>query len=339
MSGIAIVSPGFPDRAGGVTDHTARLTRHWGRERRVVTYGSAEGDPEALAEAWHRAGVTAVLLQYVPFLYGRRGLSRFPRRVALAARRHGIRVTTFVHEPWVPPTRLPWIVLSPLQRRQLRRLLAASDGAATPVPVWVPLLWNRPEVVPVGSTLGEPGSPPEGPPLTSPVLFSPFASGLQWTWVVAAVQAIGADPPLIVIGADADTARRHRTAGRWHDARWEYRGFAPPQDALALLARARLVLAPFEDGLTGRRTSVLAALSTGARVVSSRGHLFDPAFDASPVRLAGTEAEFAQTASHTWGEPDTEPQRGARLRWYREHLDPAALDARLLRLVLGDGPP
>ena len=55
MSGIAIVSPGFPDRAGGVTDHTARLTRHWGRERRVVTYGTAEGDPEALAEAWRRA--------------------------------------------------------------------------------------------------------------------------------------------------------------------------------------------------------------------------------------------------------------------------------------------
>jgi len=338
VSGLAIVSPGFPDQAGGVTDHTARLSRHWARERPVMTHGTAGGDPDRLVDDWHRAGVTAALLQYVPFLYGRRGLSRFPRLLALAARRRGIRVTTFVHEPWVPPMRIPWWVLAPLQRRQLRRLLAASDAAATAVPAWVPLLWNRPEVIPVGSTLGEAPPTPQGPPLASPVLFSPFASGLRWPWIVAAVQAIGADPPLIVIGADSQGARQHHTAGRRHDPRWEWRGFLPPQAALALLARARLVLAPFEDGLTGRRTSALAALSAGARLVSSRGPLFDPAYQDGPAQLAATEAEFASLAARTWDEPDDALRRTARLAWYREHLDPADLDARLLRLVLGGGP-
>jgi hypothetical protein len=338
VSAVAIVSPGHPHVAGGVTDHTERLAQHWSGSCLVVAHGATGGPAHRLVEDWRAAGVTAVLLQYVPFLYGRRGLSRFPLRIARAARRRGMRVTTFVHEPWVPPTRPPWWILSPLQRRQLRRLLMTSDAAVTAVPAWVPLLWGRPEVIPVGSTLGEP-SAPAGPPLAAPVLFSPFASGLLWSWVVAAAGAIGASPPLIVIGADAETARRHHTARHWFDGRWEWRGFVAPGEALALLARARLVLAPFEDGLTGRRTSAMAALSAGARLVSSRGPLLDPAFDDGPVQLATTQQEFAFLASRAWAEPDDPVRRAARLHWHHDHLDPEELDARLLRLVLGDRRP
>ncbi|HXV85407.1 MAG TPA: hypothetical protein VD793_01855 [Gemmatimonadales bacterium] len=338
MSGVAIVSPGFPHRAGGVTDHTGRLVRHWGRDRRVVTLGPVTGHPDHLALGWQAAGVSALLLQYVPFLYGRRGLSTFPRRVCLAARARGIRVTTFVHEPWVPPTRLPWWILSPLQRRQLRNLLAVSDAAVTPVPAWVGLLWNRPQVLAVGSTLGDAPAEPAGPPLDAPVLFSPFASGLSWSWIASAVEAIGAHPPLIVLGATRETARQHHAARRWQDSQWEWTGFLPPADALGLLARARLVLAPFEDGLTGRRTSALAALSAGARLVSSRGHLFDPTLEGGPVQFADSRADFARLAANTWGEPDDAVRRAARLHWYRQHLDPRDLDDRLLTVVLGATP-
>jgi hypothetical protein len=145
VSAVAIVSPGFPDLLGGVTGHTARLKRHWtaaGHE--VVVEGGTADHPVRLAAGWRSRHVAAVLLQYVPFLYARRGLSRFPQEVARAARAEGIRVGVFVHEPWVPPTRLPWLVLSPLQRRQLRHLLAACDAAFTPVPAWVPLLTPAP---------------------------------------------------------------------------------------------------------------------------------------------------------------------------------------------------
>jgi glycosyltransferase involved in cell wall biosynthesis len=190
-------------------------------------------------------------------------------------------------------------------------------------------------VIHVGSTLGEPTEDPAEPLLPAPVLFSPFAAGLSWQWIVAAVRAIRAHPPLIVIGGDADAMRRHHVARRWFDPRWECRGFLPPAEVLAMLARARLVLAPFLDGLTGRRTSALAALSVGAPLVSSRGHLYDALFDQSPATLADTESEFASAASDTWARGGSIAERHQRLRWYRQHLDPEQLDARLLQLVTG----
>jgi hypothetical protein len=336
VSAVAILAPGYPNDRGGVTDHTARLVRHWSRDgREVVVLGARQGEPREVVASWRARGVAAALVQYVPFLYGRRGLSRFPGALARAAREAGIRLSIFVHEPWVPPTRLPWLVLSPLQRRQLLALLRLATAAATPVPAWVPRLRVNPTVIHVGSTLGEPAEGPAGPLLPAPVLFSPFAAGLSWRWIVAAVRAIRADPPLIVIGGDADAMRRHHAARRWFDPRWECRGFLSPAEVLAMLARARLVLAPFLDGLTGRRTSALAALSAGARLVSSRGHLYDPFFDQSPATLAHTEREFASAANDVWAEDDSIAQRQERLRWYRQQLDPQELDERLLQLVTG----
>jgi hypothetical protein len=96
-----------------------------------------------------------------------------------------------------------------------------------------------------------------------------------------------------------------------------------------------LVLAPFEDGATGRRTSMLAAMSTGARVLSSTGPLFDPVFRNSPLLVAGSQAEFVELAVRTWSAGDGPVPRESRLAWYRTHLDPDALDARLLQIVTG----
>ena len=123
--------------------------------------------------------------------------------------------------------------------------------------------------------------------------------------------------------------------GRHFDASWDWRGRLPPADVLRFLARAPLVLAPYVDGATGRRTSLLATLSTGARVISSRGHLLDPVFEQSPVTLATTKDGFVDAARRAWAVPDTSEQRGRRRAWYHQHHDPRALDDRLLRIVLG----
>lgn len=335
MTSIRIVSPGFPETPGGVTDHTARLRRHWkdaGHEVQVL--GTRDEEPAAIAARWRDEGAEAVLIQYVPFLYGRRGVSRFPERVARAARELGLHTSLFVHETWVPPTRVPWLVLGPIQKRQLRRLLGAVDGVVTAVPAWADALGHRAQVVRVGSNLGEPLSQlPTQPPLTAPVVFSPFAAGLEWRWIVAAVEAIGATPPLIVIGADEQEVRDHHVVGRWWRAEWSCRGRLPAEEVLPLLSRAPLVLAPFGDGLTGRRTSAMAAMSAGAQVLSSVGPLFDPLFDDSPVALARTAEEFVERARRIWSDPDSHSHRDERLEWHHAHLEPKTLDARLLDLV------
>lgn len=332
---VGIVSPGYPEIPGGVTDHTARLVRHWSQAGHEVVVLSARAEhPERIVAAWRERGVRAILMQYVPFLYARRGLSRFPHRIAAEAHAAGLRTAVFVHEPWVPPTRLPWLVLSPLQRRQLRRLLQICDVAITPVPAWRTLLGGNTSVVYVGSTLGEPPSDPSGTPLPAPVVFSPFAAGLNWDWIVAAARAVGTQPGLTVIGADWDAARRHPVLRRWANPTWDWRGRLDGPTVLALLARARMVLAPFVDGLTGRRTSAFAAASVGARLVSSRGPLFDPAFDAAPFALANTKSEFCELARALFRAPEPATARRQRAEWYARRLAPIDLDRSVLALLL-----
>ena len=159
MSRVGILSPGYPDLPGGVTDHTARLVLHWsGFGESVQVFGDSAEPIESLVDRMATERIQALLIQYVPFLYGKRGLSALPESLAVSCQALGIRVTTFVHEPWVPPTRLPWLVLSPLQRRQLRRLISFSDAVVTAVPKWAGEFGPATKTVYVGSTLG---SPPE----------------------------------------------------------------------------------------------------------------------------------------------------------------------------------
>src|SRR5690349_14592205 len=107
MTALAVLSPGFPHSPGGVTDHTQRLAGHWiGAGHTVRVIGDLDSPPESVAASLGQSGITALLIQYVPFLYGRRGLSSYPEHLARAARAAGVRVVLFVHEPWVPLTRL-----------------------------------------------------------------------------------------------------------------------------------------------------------------------------------------------------------------------------------------
>lgn len=327
---VAILSPGYPDTPGGVRDHTARLVRHWSGDREVrVLDGDSATPPDGLPSL----DVDALLIQYVPFLYGRRGLSRLPERMAGAARRAGIRVTTFIHEPWVPPTRPPWWILSPLQRRQLRRLVDVSDAAVTPVPAWTGLFRTPVQVAYVGSTL-DASAAERVTPAVAPVVFSPFAAGLRWDWIVAAVDRIGATPPAVVIGASLADARDHPATARFARPDWEWCGRLPAGEVMARLAGARLVLAPFVDGLTARRTSAMAAGNAGARVVSSAGPLCDRALLGGPFVVADDREGFAELAAKEW-RGWNERQRAGHRTWYEQHLDGRRLDEHLLRIVTG----
>jgi hypothetical protein len=324
---VAILSPGFADSPGGVTDHTSRVVARW-RVR-----GATPHVLQKPAELGRDS--RPVLVQYVPFLYGRRGLAPGLGRAVRRAREAGARVTLFVHEPWVPPTRLPWLVLSPLQRRQLRRLARLSDAVVTPVPAWRALLPGPVDLLYVGSTLGPPPEGAGGPDLAAPVVFSPFAAGLAWPWILAAAAAIGATPPLVVLGATHAEAVARGLPLPADAATWDWRGRLPGPEALTGLARARLVLAPYVDGLTGRRTAALAALSTGSRVASARGPLSDPVFEAGPVALADHRTAYADLARDLWMRPDSGDGHAVRRRWFAEHFDPDRLDDRLLAIVLG----
>ncbi len=339
---IAVLSPGHPNAKGGVTDHTTRIAQRWRADgHQVHILPRLDLSPKQLVSQIRDSGVRALLIQYVPFLYGRRGISSFPEAVAREAASHDVRVTTFVHEPWVPFTRPSWLVLSPLQRRQLRRLIRHSHACVTAVPAWQDLLGSDVELVYVGSNLGacDAASSPAAGAQTSPVVFSPFAGGLNWKWIAAAAEAIDATPGLTILGADAAAGRQHPSTRPWVRDSWEWSGFLEPPEILAAVGRARVVFAPFIDGATGRRTSLLASLSTGAKVISASGPLLDPVFRDSPVSLASSDAEFVQAAVDSWSAADDADKRKQRIAWFARHFDPATLDQRLLGIMLGEAAP
>ena len=336
-SSVAILMPGYPDAVGGVADHTDRLLESWSSiGYSVSVLGNITNHPKSVAHELARGDIGSILIEYVPFLYARHGLSRFPARLVANARSLGIRTTLFVHEPWVPPTRLPWLVLSPLQKRQLLRLARMCDAVVTPVPTWQRALRVPVSIVYSGSNLGRPGDRAlDGSKSSCPVVFSPFAAGLSWSWISTATAKLRTTPPLTVLGASANQFREHPVTGQWYSPEWDYRGWLPPEEILGALARARLVLAPFVDGVTGRRTSILAALSVGARIVSSTGHLYDDSFGDGPIDVVETEQQFAEAAQRIWNTPDDSGEQKRRVQWYRENLDYQILDERLLAIVTG----
>lgn len=330
MSHVVLLAPRLPE-GGGLAHHTRRLATQWRADGHAVTVeATLPADAGIAARGWREAGVEAVLIQYVPFLFARFGVSPAPLAVARAARRASLRTAVFVHEPWVPPTRLPWLVLSPLQRRQLRRLVGEVDLVVTPVPAWQALLPGA-ELAYVGSTLGEP--PPDlsaTPALPAPVVFSPQAAGLNWDWIAAAANAIGSSPALSVLG-DPSQDQGPRPAG----LTCAWLGRAPADEVFRRVARARVVLAPFVDGLTGRRTSAMAALAVGSTVVSSRGPLYDPVFDGGPAHIAGSREEFAAAARTGWATEVPPEERARRQEWYRSRFGGPMLDRRLLAGITG----
>ena len=139
---------------------------------------------------------------------------------------------------------------------------------------------------------------------------------------------------LIVIGATEAEAAKHPTVSRFMQPGWDWRGRLPAEEVLSLLGSAPLVLAPFVDGLTGRRTSACAALSAGARVLSSSGHLFDPFFRQAAA-IAVREGDFAERATKLSIDPDTPEARASRVDWYQRNLEPRMLDQRLCDVLLG----
>ena len=155
-----------PPSEGGVEDHTRRLLSSWRRAGLEAERWDGVGAP---------VDARALLIQYVPFLYHQRGLSKIPEEACQAGRDCGARIGLMVHEPWVPLTRIPWWILGPLQRLQLHRLRRAVDFCVSPVPAWATKLGA--DVLPVGATVPVPreGLPTE--PDLPWAVFSPFASG------------------------------------------------------------------------------------------------------------------------------------------------------------------
>lgn len=282
--------------------------------------------------AWNGAGIDVpaghLIVQYNPFSFGRWGFA--PRLVAdlasLRRRRTDVRVAVMVHEPFVPVVSAKTLVLGAWQRLQLRTILSLADTVLVSTSSWNRLLPARRQGItaPAGSNLPDRrdmrisqrralGAEPET------IVLATFGTGHPARLigpVVAAANAIAADDRrviLLVLGTggqeldDLDPAVVVRRPGR-----------QSPDELAAELSGADIYLAAFVDGLSTRRTTLMAALQHALPVVGSDGPLSEPELRREVGGITwtatGDTSAFAGAAVALAGRSDHRLQRGVAAR-------------------------
>lgn len=261
------------------------------------------GGRHGLLAALARLEARSILVQYVPFLYARFGLAPALVAALRLVKRAGVRVGVFVHEPYVPFTRPAWWVTGWPMRWQFRAIVRLADVVYAAVPRFLDLAQAaagtaaRLHLAPVGSTIPVVAGTREaaraelglGAAEIAIGVFSPRASGLLSTWLAHAALALR-DRPVrwIFFGGGSEVPPDPFPP----KARASCLGWLEPQRASRVFRALDIAAAPFEDGLTMRRTSAMAALAHGIALVSSRGRLFDASLEGAAA-CAGSETEFA----------------------------------------------
>lgn len=338
---IQVLTPEYPPSAGGVADYTGAMARALARQGVRVTVWcpgpAAEWDDEsvhvrsvpklfspsalrAVAGALRATSNSILLVQYVPSALGYRGLNlAFP--LWLRSRRRDMPVQVMFHEPyfyfgWQRPWRN---VLAIVQRIMAAISLDAASVAWASTPAWIPLL-NGLRIdpdhagarwLPVPSTISVAASSSK-PSASGAGVIGHFGTyGEHSSRVLRpAIAAILERSPevrirLIGRGGDAFIARNRELAV--HGDRLTATGEVSSSDVSIEIQGCNVMLQPYLDGVTTRRTSIMAALAHGRPVVTNRGPLTESLWehcgcialtaDASASNLAGAALSLVRDES------------------------------------------
>ncbi len=294
----------FPPMEGGLPGHTDRLaaalSSHF--EVTVVTSPGVERDrpfrvladlgdwssSRRISNAVQDADPKApVLWQYVPHMYGRGGVNLGLARVFREFRTAGRRQVALVHEIAAPFSWWPhrsWYALA--HRMMWRALASSADGLGISTAGWLEKLratMERPDrlflapspsnlpVLPVEANHREKWRAGLGLGSARRVLgyFGTVGAGKQFEWVVRAWQMAREREPataLVVVGAKPALALNAEEA-RW----FRGLGYLEEAEASAALQAIDLLVLPFVDGVSERRSSFMAGLAHGCPVVTTLG--------------------------------------------------------------------
>jgi glycosyltransferase involved in cell wall biosynthesis len=285
-----------------------------------------------------------VLLQYNPFRYGRSGFA--PRLVleAWRLRRRRVPLAIMVHEAWVDIHDPKSALIGLWQRLQLRVLLRLVVSVMTTTEALAREIGGGAVHVPVASNI----DPVEASPdlarerlgLNGRLVIAAFGRGNLSRALADAEEAIaavaesrGADRvTLLNLGAGAPTLSVPggvvvRAPG------------ALPAEELSLYLRASdLVLLPFKDGLSTRRSTLMAALAHGRPVLGLRGHNTDDALGRAPDAIvltrAGDRTAFARAAVELASDPARmRATGGAGRQLYESSFDWPVLAEKVLSVI------
>lgn len=300
MLSIDIVYPHLPPAVNGIGDHSVLLARAlvqqghrvrllgalapgqgeevrdgWGVEAVDAWPSGRLADTDGLLDALLGGGADVVLLQFEQFSYGTRGWNPALSRVfgELRDRMPAALRVLYAHENYTYPGSLGRTVTWAYQRRQFLRLARDAQRVVVTTEAWT----QRDRlpgavVLPVFSNIPDPASTAPASPGVSPLVWFGYLDPqrLPYFETVLSVLAGGAaGRRLVYVGVDGSLARSaaHRLG---------FEGLTtvdspPASEVSRILQGADLVLAPFPDGVSSRRGTVMAALQHGRTVVTNRG--------------------------------------------------------------------
>jgi glycosyltransferase involved in cell wall biosynthesis len=371
---ICFVTPRVPPTKCGVGDYTWRLAGETAKtcEVFVVTSRSQTEAPRderftvvAEVPGWGPRGMLAlwriirrirpswVSLQYVPYLYHRKGLNLWLPLLVLALRMSGVRVVLHVHEPFVALDTVKHVVAGLVQRLAFVLLVTGSRKVVLTIAAWTAMFrrwfsWRAADIfwLPVGSNIprlewtaeqrqknrAELGAGPDDVVLA---VMNPFGGGKLPGFIRDAWTAVAQHPRmvLLMIGAAHDQKRRDEGEPP-RSAAIIYTGYVSPENVSKLLSCTDVFMAPFVDGISARRTSALCAMEHGLPVVTTRGHLTDPGlFDQCPAVLTSAAAsDDFRRAVVALVESRSERKRlgDDAARFFSEHFTLSVLAQRML---------
>ncbi len=298
----------------------------------------------------------ALMLHYNPFSWGRRGFAPWlvPAIARVRRRRPGVAVAVMVHERYVDMHDARSIVMGGWQRLQFLALLRTATTAFASTDRWAHAIRRQTRApvtqLPIGSNLpdarGARGDARKRLELDETALavavFGTNHPTRLTGHIESAVKAIasgigsmtvlnlGADPPRL--SGLSDPRVRVIAPGRLEAS-----------DVAELLAAADLYLAPFADGVSARRTTLMAALQHALPVVGTDGELTDPALRSARDALLLTPTSdadaFAAAACTLVADPNRRARQGAAARrLYETRYDfPIACKVALAGLTGHDG--
>jgi glycosyltransferase involved in cell wall biosynthesis len=232
----------------------------------------------------------AVVLQYNPFMWGRWGFAPWLPVAFTTLRRSRRRpvIALMVHEPYVPMVNWRWTLMGLWQRAQLESLRVAADVVFASIEAWADMLARRRLArltvhLPVGANFPDKR---EARPLIRKHLglddgalvlavFGTANPSRHLDYVVASANALARlRTPVFLLNLGADAPHLSSLDPRVHV---HEPGQLPEGELASYLASADIFLAPFIDGVSTRRGSMMAALQHGLPIVGTAGPLTDGA--------------------------------------------------------------
>ena len=318
---VVLVCPKLPPTRDGVGDYTYHLASELAKSHTVTVATTAGQDVvtgrfrvvpvsdwtlRGMAPLWPELEAirpSFINVQWVPFLWGRWGLNFALPLTAWRLRRAGFRVVMTVHEPYMSFDTWRRVPMAVVQRLGLAVLMAASAKISVTFSFLRDLFarrfpWRRDDIfwLPVGSNIPR-------VPLTDQarddvrsglgfrrddlvvVMFHPHGAGKMFDLALDAWKAIHdgrSDARLLLIGCSRDRVPADILAA----GDVVCTGYVEPSRVSHLLSIADLCLAPYIDGVSARRGSVMAAMQHGVPVITTNGRLTDrEVFERSPLAL------------------------------------------------------